>query len=111
MSSLYCKFDLKPAFENEIEGLPPKDIPPTELIETREKPMQISNKPLTAKEKEFIISFKRMKPKGDLLEFDLMQKLPVNKWKLFNLSPMEVSKYKIALEKLTKHLEVGSKES
>lgn len=76
---------------------------------TREKIGNIRIIEKRLKREKFILSFKKLKPKWDLLEFDHIKNLPAIRWKLYNLSQMEIAKHKIALDKLANHLEVGLK--
>ena len=92
--------DLSSIYENEFNGMTRIEISLQELYETREKLIKIINDSLTEDEKNFILSFKEMKPKWELLEFDHIKNMPAIRWKLYNISKMEKSKHKIALDKL-----------
>ncbi len=103
--------DIDHIFETEFRGMTRIEFSLQQLIETRNKLIKDINEALTENEKNFIISFKKMEPKWDLFEVDHMRKLPAVRWKLYNLSQMDRTKHKIALDKLAQHLEVDIKET
>jgi hypothetical protein len=59
---------------------------------------------LTASDKEFILSAKRMEPNWELFPLSHIKDLPAVKWKLFNLKKMSPEKHKQALNRLEKIL-------
>lgn len=99
------RIDISQIYETEFKGMTRIEISLQELNDTREKLINIINDSLTKSERKFILSFKKMKPEWDLFEFDHLKELPAIKWKLYNLSQMDKSKHKVALDKLCKHLE------
>lgn len=100
------RIDISQIYETEFKGMTRIEISLQELNDTREKLIKIINDSLTKSERKFILSFKKMKPEWDLFEFDHIKELPAIKWKLYNLSQMDRSKHKLALDKLGKHLKV-----
>jgi len=59
-------------------------------------------------EKQFLLSFKAMKPQWDLLGLNGIEKLPAVKWKMINLKNMSKDKHKNANQKLERCLLTGS---
>jgi predicted nucleotidyltransferase component of viral defense system len=75
-----------------------------ELNDIRLKTIQVVNKSLLPKEKEFIISFIKKTPQWDLLEMtpNTVEKLPSIQWKLYNLSKISSSKIAVLTNKTEK---------
>jgi hypothetical protein len=66
------------------------------LEEAREQLIARINAELTAAEREFLLSLKRMEPQWELLGLPGVERLPGPQWKLFNLRKMDASKRKAA---------------
>lgn len=92
--------DIKEIYEKEFTGMTAEKIELEELIKVREQLVKEINRSLTENEKEFLISFKALKPKWDLLGLPDIEKLPAVNWKLLNLRKMDKEKYSESLKKL-----------
>jgi predicted nucleotidyltransferase component of viral defense system len=86
-------------FENEFHGMAFQEISYAELIESAKKLVTELHKKLTAKHREFLISFKRLEPKWELLRESHIAQLPAVKWKILNLKrlPNEKRQQQLAL--------------
>ncbi|KQC11789.1 MAG: hypothetical protein APR54_10505 [Candidatus Cloacimonas sp. SDB] len=100
------RIDITRSYETEFKGMTRVKLSLQELNEAREKLINIITDSLTENESKFILSFKKMKPEWDLLDFTHIKELPAIKWKLYNLSQMETAKHNVAIDKLARHLEV-----
>lgn len=99
--------DIREIYESEFSQMAEEDVPVEELENTREQLIEIINNQITKEEREFLLSFKNMTPKWELLglsNIDEVSKLPSVQWKLFNLQKMDKVKHKQAYEKLEKHI-------
>jgi len=92
--------DFRDVYFNEFEGMTFDKVSLEALIETQNYLNQNIIKILTAKEKQFLLSFKSLAPDWNLLGLGNIQELPAVKWKLLNLQKMDKKKYQKALEKL-----------
>jgi predicted nucleotidyltransferase component of viral defense system len=98
--------DIKSDFTGEFQGMTLVDITLEELELVREQLIKQINEVLTDEERRFLLSFKEMEPKWELLELDGIRQLPAVKWKLSNLEKMGKRKHKIAIERLKEHLQI-----
>ena len=98
--------DFSDVYFNEFEGMTFDKVPLEALIETQNYLNRNIIKILTAKEKQFLISFKSLAPDWNLLGLENIQELPAVKWKLLNLQKMDKKKHGQALEKLKDRLEI-----
>ena len=74
--------DQHQAFENQFEGMSDEPFSYEEFEDTREQIVLVMNKMLKDKDKEFIISLKRLEPDWSIYDF---KKYPSIQWKLENL--------------------------
>ena len=84
--------DISESFEKEFRGITTEDVALEDLYNERDQLIKEINSSLTLKEKQFLLSFKSLKPDWLLLESDGIQKLPAVKWKLQNLQRMDKKK-------------------
>jgi predicted nucleotidyltransferase component of viral defense system len=96
--------DLKKVFDEQFSGMALEPVSLAVLEETREKLITRINADLTAAEREFLLSLKRLEPKWDLLGLPGIERLPGPQWKLYNLRKMDPTKRKAAEEKLKEKL-------
>lgn len=96
--------NISETFEKEFKGMTTVDVSLQELYNVRDQLIKEISSSLTQKEKEFLISFKSLKPDWSLLDLDGIQNLPAVKWKLQNLQRMDKKKFNLALQKLESHL-------
>jgi predicted nucleotidyltransferase component of viral defense system len=99
--------DIREIYESEFSQMAEEDVSVEELENTREQLIEIINSQITKEEREFLLSFKNMTPKWELLglsNIDEVSKLPSVQWKLFNLQKMDKVKHKQAYQKLEKHI-------
>ena len=96
--------DIRKVFENEFDGMPFFKVSLQELEEARDMLVRQIHQDLTDKEKLFIVSVKKGKPKWDLIDLRGVDILPAVQWKILNISRMDKVKLKAALSKLEKSL-------
>jgi len=92
--------DLKDIYVKEFQGMTTETVELEKLIEVQKELPEIMLKNLRDVDKEFLISFKRVEPKWDLLPLSHLKNLPGVRWKLLNIKRMSDQKHKIALKKL-----------
>jgi predicted nucleotidyltransferase component of viral defense system len=96
--------DLKQVFADQFVGMTRDPVALSVLEETRGQLILRINTDLTAAEREFLLSLKRMQPKWNLLEIPGIEHLPGPQWKLYNLRKMNAGKREAAEEKLRQML-------
>lgn len=96
--------DLKQVFADQFEGMTLDPVPLAVLEDTRERLIERINADLTAAEREFLLSMKRLEPKWELLGLPGIERLPGPQWKLYNLRKMDAAKRRAAEEQLRKRL-------
>ncbi|MBW7896923.1 MAG: nucleotidyl transferase AbiEii/AbiGii toxin family protein [Opitutaceae bacterium] len=96
--------DLKQVFADQFEGMTLDPVPLAVLADTRERLIERINADLTAAEREFLLSMKRLEPKWELLGLPGVERLPGPQWKLYNLRKMDATKRRAAEEQLRKRL-------
>ncbi|HEU5080355.1 MAG TPA: nucleotidyl transferase AbiEii/AbiGii toxin family protein [Opitutaceae bacterium] len=96
--------DLKQVFADQFEGMTLDPVPLAVLEDTRERLIERINADLTAAEREFLLSMKRLAPKWELLGLPGVERLPGPQWKLYNLRKMDAAKRRAAEEQLRKRL-------
>lgn len=97
--------DQKKAMENQFIGMTSQNFSYNDFEETKLKLVQLTNKKLLEKDKEFLLSIKSLNPKWDIHDFE---KFPAVRWKLQNLEKLQKSnakKHRQQLDSLKKHLE------
>jgi predicted nucleotidyltransferase component of viral defense system len=92
--------DLKHVFADQFAGMTFAPVSLSVLEETRERLIARINADLTAAERQFLLSLKRLEPKWDLLGLPGVERLPGPRWKLYNLRKMDPAKRKAAEELL-----------
>jgi hypothetical protein len=96
--------DLKQVYADQFSGMTLDPVPLAALEEARERLVTEINAELTAAEREFLLSLKRMEPKWELLGLPGVERLPGPQWKLYNLRKMDPAKRKVAEERLRQKL-------
>ncbi|MFA7289223.1 MAG: nucleotidyl transferase AbiEii/AbiGii toxin family protein [Melioribacteraceae bacterium] len=85
--------DIKEIYKKEFVGMALDKVELDELISVREILIKKINNSLIENEREFLISFKSLEPKWDLLGLAEIEKLPAVKWKLINLRKMDKKRH------------------
>jgi len=108
--------DIKEVYESEFTGMTNQEISLQKLLDVQEILAKKMLEGLTAKEKQFILSFKNITPDWNLLDLyksedevfniERIKTLPAVKWKMINLKKMEIEKHKEAYLKLERILDV-----
>lgn len=96
--------DLKQVFADQFEGMTLDPVPLAALEEARERLIERINADLTAAERAFLLSMKRLEPKWELLGLPGVERLPGPQWKLYNLRKMDAAKRRAAEDQLRKKL-------
>jgi len=94
--------DIKPLYEGEFIKMTEESVSLEALESAREQLIHLINTALKDEEKQFLLSFKNMKPDWNLINMKGVESLPAVRWKLINLKEMPVDKHKAAYEKLQK---------
>lgn len=84
--------DLRQVYADQFSGMTLEPVPLEVLEETRETLIAKINAELTAPERQFLLSLKRLEPKWELLGLPGLEKLPGPQWKLYNLRRMAADK-------------------
>jgi predicted nucleotidyltransferase component of viral defense system len=102
--------DIKEVYENEFTGMTNQEISYQQLLEVQNILARKLLEDLTAKEKQFILSFKNITPDWNLLDLyksedevfniERIKTLPAVKWKMLNLKKMDSKKHTEAYKKL-----------
>jgi len=98
--------DIRPVFETEFKDMTIEEVSCEDLEKTRENLISRIAKELTVQEKQFIVSVKEGIPQWELIGLEGVANLPAVKWKLVNISRMNLSKHKEAVRKLRDYLGV-----
>jgi len=96
--------DIKQLFVNEFTGMSMVDVSHDELVDVRNKLISAIKSSLNEDEIQFLLSFKKKKPKWELLGLNNVEELPSVRWKLINLKKMPVEKHAEAYKKLKEYL-------
>jgi predicted nucleotidyltransferase component of viral defense system len=96
--------DLKQVYADQFTGMTLVPVPVAVLVATREQLIARINADLTAAEREFLLSLKRLQPKWELLGLPGVERLPGPQWKLYNLRKMDPAKRKLAEDQLRQRL-------
>jgi predicted nucleotidyltransferase component of viral defense system len=91
--------NLRRIFSDHFEGMTLEPVTLQVLEETREELIRRINADLTAPERNFLLSMKRLEPQWDLLGLPGVERLPGLQWKLCNLRRMDTAK-RLAAERL-----------
>lgn len=97
--------DQRQAMENQFTGMSDIEFTYDDFERTREQLVEIVNKSLTAKDKEFLLSVKNCEPDWSIYDFE---RFPAVQWKLQNLRKLKESnpdKHKQLYEALKEKLE------
>jgi len=92
--------DVQQIYEAEFKGMTEVHVSYEDLIQVRDRLIQLIKKNLTQDEKDFLISFKRGEPDWNLLDVKGVENLPAVKWKLLNIQKMDEGKRGEFVEKL-----------
>jgi len=95
--------DLRQPFDTEFAAMTQVEILIGDLEGVRKQLIDLIHQALTPDEKEFLLSFKRMHPKWELLGIknaDHIPQLPSVRWKMINLERLENSKHSVLYKKL-----------
>jgi predicted nucleotidyltransferase component of viral defense system len=98
--------DIQSIFENDFINMTVEPVTLDELLDTRTTLIKMIDNDLTVKERQFLLSFKKISPEWDLLDLPNIEKLPAVQWKLHNLKQMDPRKHKEAVEKLADFLKI-----
>jgi len=97
--------DTREIYEKDFKDMALEKVEYEELVETRNRLVQVIINSLTPEDKNFVLSLKRGKPAWDLLGLDGIENLPAVKWKILNIKNMPPTKHNKAFEKLRAYLE------
>lgn len=91
---------LKPDFVRDFAGMTREPITVEELAEVRERLIDGIGQALSADDRAFLLSVKRLAPEWELLGIPGVESLPAVRWKLENLARMTPERRAQALERL-----------
>ncbi len=96
--------DITSLFRNEFQGMTNELVELEDLHTVRLDLIKTMSAELTQDEKQFLISFKEMKPNWELLKLNRIEQMPAIRWKLYNLNRMDERKHRKALDDLKSFL-------
>ncbi|MBK8945354.1 MAG: nucleotidyl transferase AbiEii/AbiGii toxin family protein [Ignavibacteriae bacterium] len=96
--------EIKQIYENEFIGMTSVIVSLEDLLNIRKNLITDIKNKLTEEQKEFILSFKNIKPDWGLSGIKNLDQYPSVKWKLLNLEKMSKQKHQIAYAKLKEYL-------
>jgi len=96
--------NIEQVFQNEFSGMTAEDVKIEDLISVRSKLISELKSLLTDDQKNFILSFKNLKPEWELSGIEEIENYPSVQWKLMNLNKMDNKKHKDAYNKLRGYL-------
>ncbi len=96
--------DITDIYHGEFANMAEIEVPLEELKAVREELIKQIASSFTKDEKNFLLSFKKLKPDWNLLGIEGVKDLPAVKWKLINLNKMAKDKHDVAIIKLEKLL-------
>lgn len=97
--------DTREIYDKDFKDMVLEKVEYEELVETRNRLVQVIINSLTPEDKNFVLSVKRGEPAWDLLGLAGIENLPAVKWKILNIKNMPPTKHKKAFEKLRAYLE------
>jgi predicted nucleotidyltransferase component of viral defense system len=97
--------DIRVIYEKDFKDMALEKVEYEELVETRNRLVQVIINSLTPEEKKFVLSVKSGEPEWNLLGLSGIENLPAVKWKILNIKNMTSKKHKEAFEKLQSCLE------
>ena len=108
MSELLCPNlkDIRPVFENELQGMTFEPVTLENLLDTRDKLIRRITADLTEKERNFILPVKTGRPEWKDLGIDGISQLAAVRWQLENLKQIDPGKRAAAIEKLKRCLQM-----
>jgi len=92
--------DTRDIYEKDLKNMVLENVEYEELVETRNRLVQVIINSLTTEDKNFVLSVKRGEPTWSLLGLAGVENLPAVKWKILNIKNMHPTKHKKAFEKL-----------
>jgi predicted nucleotidyltransferase component of viral defense system len=98
--------DISNEYQNHFVGMTRVPVALEILLQARLELVQQIQHHLTASHKQFLLSFKALEPRWELLGVDHAPDLPAVKWKMQNLSKMPSKNRQAALQKLERTLEL-----
>ncbi|MCB0370490.1 MAG: hypothetical protein KDD45_13955 [Bdellovibrionales bacterium] len=84
--------DQSALFDSDFNGMTNISFDYANFVKTREALIEKINSSLTAEDKKFLLSFFNAKPDWSLFRESHAQELPAIKWKLINLSKLDLEK-------------------
>jgi hypothetical protein len=100
------RLPLETTFNYEFLGMSRLSVSCEELMDVRERLIDLLRLSLSIDEKRFLLSVKELEPDWKLLGVTGVEKLPAVRWKLHNLAKMPKSKHKLAVKKLKEVLDL-----
>lgn len=94
-------------FEQQFAAMPAEPVGLEVLEHVRTDLIAAVRARLKEREKAFLLSFKKLEPRWDLLDIPHAAELPAVRWKLHNLARMEKARHREAVADLEKALEGG----
>jgi predicted nucleotidyltransferase component of viral defense system len=97
--------DIRAIYEKDFKDMMLEKVEYEELLETRNRLIDLIVNSLTPDEKKFVLSVKSGEPEWNLLGLRGIENLPGVKWKILNIKNMPSKKHREAFEKLRSCLE------
>jgi hypothetical protein len=97
--------DIKQTYETDFVGMTTNPIALTDLMETRAELIRIVHALLDARDKQFLIDFKKGHPDWSYFSVPHIQDLPAIKWKMHNLGQIDAFQRQRMVDKLRSNLD------
>jgi len=97
--------DIKQTYETDFVGMTTDPIALTDLMETRAELIRIVHSLLDARDKQFLIDFKKGHPDWSYFSVPHIQDLPAIKWKMHNLGQIDAFQRRLMVDKLRSNLD------
>ena len=97
--------DIRAIYEKDFKDMMLEKVEYEELVETRNRLIDLIRNSFTPEEKKFFLSVKSGEPEWNLLGLRGIENLPGVKWKILNIKNMPSKKHRVAFDKLRSCLE------
>jgi hypothetical protein len=92
--------DLTDIYIKHFQGMSEISVSAEELASARDSMIMTIHEQMTRNDKDFLLSFKSLKPDWSLLDLNEIDQLPAVQWKLMNIRNMTKEKHRESVEQL-----------
>ncbi|MFA4874264.1 MAG: nucleotidyl transferase AbiEii/AbiGii toxin family protein [bacterium] len=98
--------DIRPVFESDFKDISTVEVTCDDLVAVRDRLPQELLRLLTKNERRFLLSVKKGEPEWDLMDIEVLSRLPALQWKIQNVRRMPLEKKKRELKELQRILKL-----